>query len=84
MLCYPLPAADGEVVLPAAGARWPLARESGGYTVTNPQAGLAWRFEPRDGFFVSVDGHGELPVVSLTDRAGRQIRFGYRLTDRRT
>jgi RHS repeat-associated protein len=75
VLRYPHPGEDGEPVLPSAGARWPLARDAagGGYTVTDPQAGTVWRFEPRSGYHVSSAGLGELPLVSVTDRAGHQI-----------
>ena len=50
-----------------------------GYTVTDPQAGIVRRFEPRSGFYLSADGYGELPLVSVTDRAGHQISFDYAL-----
>ena len=73
VLRYPPPGENGEPALPVAGARWPLARDAGGYTVTDPQAGIAWRFEPRSGYYVSAAGHGELPLVSVTDRAGHRI-----------
>ena len=65
----------GEPVLPVTGARWPLARDGDGYTVTDPQAGVVYRFEPRSGYYVSAAGHGELPLVSITDRSGHRIEF---------
>jgi YD repeat-containing protein len=78
VLAYPLPGEDGGPVLPASGARWPLAREAGGsYTVTDPQAGRVWRFASRSGYFVAESGRGELPLISVTDRAGHQIAFSY-------
>jgi RHS repeat-associated protein len=77
VLCYPRPADDGVPVLPVAGRRWPLTRDHGAYTVTDPQAGLVRRFTLRPGFYVSAAGAGELPLVSVTDRAGHKIRFGY-------
>jgi RHS repeat-associated protein len=73
ILRYPHPGEDGEPVLPSAGARWPLTRDGSGYTVTDPQAGLTWRFEPASGYYVSEAGLGELPLVSVTDRGGHQI-----------
>jgi len=76
VLCYPRPA-GGEPVLPLAGARWPLARDGKAYTVTDPQSGVVRRFEPRSGFYLSAAGEGELPLVSVTDRAGAAISFGY-------
>ena len=55
--------------LPVTGPRWRLERTGGGaFMVTDPQAGLVWRFEGRG---------GELPLVWVTDRRGGQIRFGY-------
>jgi YD repeat-containing protein len=63
---------DGPVPLtglPVTGPRWRLERTgSGAFTVTDPQAGLVWRFEGRG---------GELPLVCVTDRRGGQIRFAY-------
>ncbi|HEX3925999.1 MAG TPA: DUF6531 domain-containing protein, partial [Streptosporangiaceae bacterium] len=79
VLRYPHPDTGGEPVLPVTGARWPLARSGGGYTVTDPQAGTTWRFEPRSGYYLSAAGRGELPLVSLSDRAGHQITIGHDL-----
>jgi RHS repeat-associated protein len=76
VLCYPRPAGQ-EPVLPLAGPRWPLARDGQAYTVTDPQSGVVRRFEPRSGFYLSAAGEGELPLVSVTDRAGHRISFGY-------
>jgi RHS repeat-associated protein len=78
VLCYQRPGANSVTVQPMAGRRWPLARDSDGYTVTDPQAGVVRRFAQRPGYHVSADGEGELPLVSVTDRAGHKIRFGYR------
>jgi RHS repeat-associated protein len=75
VLRYPPPGADGEPALPVTGARWPLARDGDGYTVTDPQAGTVYRFEPRSGYYVSAAGPGELPLVSITDRSGHRIGF---------
>ena len=66
------PGADGPVPvggLPVTGPRWRLERADGdAYTVTDPQAGLVWRFERRG---------GELPLVSVTDRVGHQVCLGF-------
>ena len=66
------PGQDGPVPstgLPVTGPRWRLERAGdGAFTVTDPQAGLVWRFE-RLG--------GELPLVSVTDPGGHQICLGY-------
>ncbi len=80
VLCYRRPSDSGdggEPVLPVAGQPYPLAPDSGGYTVTDPQAGLSWRFEPRPGFALYPDGEGEFPLVAVADRAGHHIAFGY-------
>ena len=77
VLSYPHPGDDGEPVLPKAGRLWPLAREGEAYTVTDPQAGIVRRFEARPGFYVSAEGFGELPLVSVTDRSGQAITFNY-------
>ena len=64
--------------LPVTGPRWPLHHVGdGAFTVTDPQAGLVWRFERRPGPPWSPGGAGELPLVSVTDRAGHQVSFGY-------
>ena len=66
------PAEDGPgplTGLPVTGPRWRLARAGdGAFTVTDPQAGLVRRFEGRG---------RDLPLVSVTDRAGRQVCFSY-------
>src|SRR5580658_5482510 len=66
------PGEDGPVPvtgLPVTGPRWRLERAGdGAYTVTDPQAGLVWRFERR---------HGEVPLVSVTSRGGSQVVFSY-------
>jgi RHS repeat-associated protein len=66
------PGEDGPVPvtgLPVTGPRWRLERAGdGAYTVTDPQAGLVWRFERR---------HGEVPLVSVTGRGGSQVLFSY-------
>jgi RHS repeat-associated protein len=69
---------SGGPVLPVAGAPWPLRRQpDGGWTVSDPQRGLTWRFGRHSGYFCSSAGHGELPLVAVHDRAGHEIRFGY-------
>jgi RHS repeat-associated protein len=45
--------------------------------VSDPQRGLTWRFGRHSGYFCSSEGHGELPLVALHDRAGHEITFGY-------
>jgi RHS repeat-associated protein len=65
-------------VLPVAGAAWPLRPEpDGGWTVTDPQRGLTWRFEPHPAYFRSADGQGELPLAAVRDRAGHELTFSY-------
>jgi RHS repeat-associated protein len=75
ILSYPHP--GSQPVLPVAGTPWPLARDGDAYTVTDPQSGIVRRYEPRSGFYLSADGYGELPLVSVADRAGHKIRFDY-------
>ena len=85
VLCYPAPGATGEPAYPVAGPRWPLTGEpDGGYAVRNPQAGLTWRFALPAGAAATGgppdpggDGYSDLPLASVTDRAGRQVTFGY-------
>ncbi len=64
--------------LPVTGPKWRLEGADGDFTVTDPQAGLTWRFERRPGYRWSADQTGELPLVAVTDRAGHQI--GYHCT----
>jgi len=77
VLSYPHPGNDGELVWPTSGGRWPLARDGDAYTVTDPQAGMVRRFEPRPGYGLGLGGLGVLPLVLMTSRAGRQISFEY-------
>ena len=68
----------GGPALPVAGAPWPLRRQpDGGWTVSDPRRGLTWRFGRHSGYFCSSEGHGELPLVAVHDRAGHEITFGY-------
>ena len=69
-------AAGVSPALPVSGPAWPLRRtEDGAFTVTDPRQGLTWRYEARPGFWRWADGQGELPLVSVTDRAGHVIGF---------
>jgi YD repeat-containing protein len=75
---------DGSgAVLPVTGQAWSLHRSPDeAYTVTDPQRGLTWRYERRQGFWQYSRGQGELPLVSLTDRAGHVATFDYDLEGR--
>ncbi len=65
-------------VLPETGPAWPLQRNpDGSYTVVDPQRGLTWRFEHWAGYQAGPGDQGELPLVSLSDRAGHEIAFSY-------
>jgi RHS repeat-associated protein len=86
VLTWPRPeppeAADssGAGALPVAGPTWPLrSQPDGSWTVTDPRRGLTWRYERRPGYWWQPgDGdHGELPLVSITDRAGHEVTFSY-------
>ena len=79
VLTWPRPA-PAALMLPVAGPAWPLRAEpDGSWTVTDPQRGLTWHYERRLGYWWQpVDGgHGELPLASITDRAGHQVAFSY-------
>jgi RHS repeat-associated protein len=70
----------GHEPLPVAGPAWELRAHPGGtWTVTDPQHGLTWRYERRPGRRQQPGdgGDGELPLVSITDRAGHQVTFSY-------
>ncbi|HEX4724173.1 MAG TPA: RHS repeat-associated core domain-containing protein [Pseudonocardiaceae bacterium] len=68
-LFYPLPGVDAPV-LPAEGARWPLAMTAdGGYTVNDPRGGRTFHFPRRIA--------GRRPIGAITDRAGNRIAFHY-------
>ncbi len=72
------PGRAGDTVLPVTGAPWPLRAEpDGGWTVTDPQQGLSWRFEPHPAYFRTADGQGELPLAAVRDRAGHELAFCY-------
>ena len=45
--------------------------------MSDPQRGLTWRFGRHSGYFCSSEGHGELPLMAVRDRAGHEITFGY-------
>lgn len=66
-----------EGALPESGPAWRLGQDGTGWTVSDPQTGRVWRFEHRAGYWQANDGRGELPLVSLSDRAGHVIRFEY-------
>ncbi|MEV6496139.1 putative T7SS-secreted protein [Streptomyces prunicolor] len=68
LLTYPHPA-PGLPTLPAHGPRWPLNREDGGYTITDPDSGRVWHF---------ADNGDDLAVLEqLDDRNGNWITFEY-------
>ncbi|RSN35632.1 type IV secretion protein Rhs [Amycolatopsis sp. WAC 01416] len=59
--------------IPVTGPAWPLLQNpDGSYAISDPQRGLVWRYERRPGF----EGD-ELPLVSVTDRAGHEITFSH-------
>jgi YD repeat-containing protein len=70
ILVYPTPLHSGEPVMPAEGARWPLARTAdGGYTITQPENGLTLRFPAESG--------GRAAIAAVLDRNGNRMEFGY-------
>ncbi|MFJ4631060.1 putative T7SS-secreted protein [Streptomyces sp. NPDC088847] len=68
LLAYPHPA-PGLPTLPSHGPRWPLDREDGGYTVTDPRSRRVWHF---------TDRTENLAVLEqIDDRNGNWITFEY-------
>ncbi|MDL5203537.1 putative T7SS-secreted protein [Streptomyces sp. ALI-76-A] len=68
LVAYPHPA-PGLPTLPSHGPRWPLDREDGGYTVTDPRTGRVWHF---------ADRGADLAVLEqIDDRNGNWITFEY-------
>ncbi len=68
LLAYPHPA-PGLPALPSHGPRWPLDREDGGYTVTDPHTRRVWHF---------TDRTENLAVLEqIDDRNGNWITFEY-------
>jgi RHS repeat-associated protein len=63
--------------LPVAGPEWTLSGAGHAYAVHDAQRGLTWRYEQRPGFWSYAGGQGELPLVSVTDRAGHEVTFTY-------
>ncbi|MDQ1048251.1 putative T7SS-secreted protein [Streptomyces sp. V4I2] len=68
LLVYPHPA-PGLPTLPSHGPRWPLDREDGGYTVTDPQTRRVWHFTDR--------GDDLAVLEQIDDRNGNWITFEY-------
>jgi len=72
LLTYPAPA-EGAVVLPEAGPRWPLGRtEDGGYTITDPERDQTLHFAP-----TGTSPRAALPLRAIADRAGHRIDLDY-------
>ncbi|MER5304787.1 putative T7SS-secreted protein [Streptomyces lasiicapitis] len=68
LLPYPHPA-PGLPTLPSHGPRWPLDREDGGYTITDPATSRVWHF---------TDHGDDLAVLEqIDDRNGNWITFEY-------
>jgi RHS repeat-associated protein len=70
-LDYPVPTQPGQKVLPAAGARWPLAwdRKLDGIAITDPATGWTRHFAPP-------------PRGAVAGKPGRETRYLARITDR--
>ncbi|BBC33294.1 hypothetical protein SGFS_045880 [Streptomyces graminofaciens] len=68
LLDYPHPA-PGVPTLPGHGPRWPLSREDGGYTVTDPQTRRTWHFSDRTETLAVLE--------QIDDRNGNWITFEY-------
>ncbi|MCW7946789.1 type IV secretion protein Rhs [Streptomyces hygroscopicus] len=68
LLAYPHPA-PGLPTLPSHGPRWPLDREDGGYTITDPSTLRTWHFSDR--------GEGLAVLEQIDDRNGNWLTFEY-------
>ncbi|WP_405973782.1 DUF6531 domain-containing protein [Streptomyces sp. NBC_00988] len=68
LLPYPHPA-PGLPTLPSHGPRWPLDREDGGYTVTDPRTRRVWHFSDRTESLAVLE--------QIDDRNGNWITFEY-------
>lgn len=68
LLPYSHPA-PGLPTLPSHGPRWPLDREDGGYTVTDPRTRRVWHFSDRT--------EGLAVLEQIDDRNGNWITFEY-------
>ncbi|MFD4879554.1 putative T7SS-secreted protein [Streptomyces sp. NPDC058420] len=68
LLPYPHPA-PGLPTLPSHGPRWPLGREDGGYTVTDPRTRRVWHFSDRTESLAVLE--------QIDDRNGNWITFEY-------
>ncbi|MEV5545516.1 putative T7SS-secreted protein [Streptomyces sp. NPDC052309] len=68
LLAYPHPA-PGVPTLPSHGPRWPLDREDGGYTVTDPKTRRVWHFADR--------GESLAVLEQIDDRNGNWVTFEY-------
>ncbi|MFF0159076.1 polymorphic toxin type 28 domain-containing protein [Streptomyces sp. NPDC005263] len=68
LLSYPHPA-PGVPVLPSHGPCWPLDREDGGYTITDPETRRTWHF---------TDRSDDLSVLEqIDDHNGNWLAFDY-------
>ncbi|MFE2882549.1 putative T7SS-secreted protein [Streptomyces sp. NPDC059272] len=87
LLAYPHPA-PGLPTLPAHGPRWPLNREDGGYTITDPDTGRVWHFadsgadsavleqlDDRNGNWITFEYDAEGAPLGITHSGGYQLRF---------
>jgi RHS repeat-associated protein len=68
LLSYPHPA-PGLPTLPGHGPRWPLDREDGGYTVTDPLTRRVWHFADR--------GENLAVLEQIDDLNGNWVTFEY-------
>ncbi|MER7174528.1 putative T7SS-secreted protein [Streptomyces mesophilus] len=86
ILAYPHPA-PGVPVLPGHGPRWPLDREPGGYTITDPSSGRVRHFsdqsddlavlvqiDDRHGNWITFEYDAEGAPTALVDSAGRHLK----------
>lgn len=76
LLGYPHPDTE-QAVLPAEGARLPLAGHDSGYTVTDPNTGHTLHFPPLGDLTATDDEPILLPLSAIVDRNGHRIDYYY-------
>ena len=74
-LGYPVPTQPGQQVLPAAGARWPLAwdRKLDGIAITDPTTGWTRHFPPSSRAAAQTPGRETRHLARITDRNGNWL-----------
>ncbi|MCD7438851.1 DUF6531 domain-containing protein [Streptomyces lincolnensis] len=87
LLAYPHPA-PGLPTLPSHGPRWPLDREDGGYTITDPATLRTWHFtdrsenlavleqiDDRNGNWITFEHDAEGTPLAVVSSGGHHVRI---------